>query len=403
MATTRLRPTRVARLARTGLLAVLLLVLLLHAVGGWYLSGRIRDDVLEVRAYPVERHLTLGDVTERTVRVSSSDPAEVAMVQAPSTYGIRWDTGYGRISGRVLARDGAAAVRRFELVTGEAPTEGTRAELDLVAFPQDPALALGPRVREVAVTSPLGRFPAYLAPGSRAGTWAVLVHGKGGSRAEMFRMARSTQAAGLTSMSVTYRNDQGLPRDPSGFYGYGRTEWRELDAAVAWAGRHGARRVVLGADSMGGAIVASYLDHRARDPEPGTGAPAVVGLVLDSPLLDLGATVRYGARQISLPVLGPTPDTLTWAAERLATARFALRWDEVDHLADTAWLQVPCLVVHGTEDTTVPISTSRALARARPEEVTLVEVEGAEHVRSWNADPGAYTTAVADLVARATR
>lgn len=212
-------------------------------------------------------------------------------------------------------------------------------------------------------------------------------------------MGRATAAAGLPTLDITYRNDAGFAHDPSGYYQYGRTEWRDLRGALAYAADHGARRVVLGADSMGGGIVASYLRHRGTS----TDGPVVTGLVLDAPMLDFGETVSFGAQQISLPLVGSVPAPLTWTAERIASLRFGIDWDAVDYLQDTSWLQVPALVFHGTSDTTVPIATSRELARDRPREVTLVQVPGAEHVRSWNTDPAAYDDRVERFVGQVTR
>jgi len=59
---------------------------------------------------------------------------------------------------------------------------------------------------------------------------------------------------------------------------------------------------------------------------------------------------------------------------------------------------MPALVFHGTADRTVPIATSRELAKEEPDRVTLVETEGVQHVRSWNADPEAYAAAVKTFV-----
>ncbi len=375
------------RLSRL-LLLVLVIVLVLFLGGGWYFSGRIRSDGLEVMSYPVERTLTLTPQSLGTLAIRSSDPQQVAMLREPSTYGLKWrGGGYGRVSGPVVSRAGGQVVRRFEVVLGEPPRKGEKAELDLVAYPDDPRYALGPKVEEVTYSSERGRFPAYFvdSASSRKKTWAILVHGKGGSRMEMYRMARATAAAGLPSLDITYRNDEGHPADPSGYYQYGRTEWRDLRGAVAYAASHGAQQVVLGADSMGGGIVASYLRHR----QP-TEAPEVVGLVLDAPMLDFGETVSFGARQLRLPVLGHVPGSLTWTAKQLAAVRFDVDWAALDYLSDPSWLTMPTLLFHGTADTTVPIATSRRLARAEPGLVTLVETPGVEHVRSWNADPRAY-------------
>lgn len=397
MHATRTRRSLPIRLVRVVLVVVLLLVMLFYAGGGWYFSGRIRADALEVKPYPAERNLTLTPVGAGQLRVSSSEESERRMLAAPSTFGIRWRGGYGQVFGDVVTEAGPGVVRRFRVVLGVAPPPRARGEIDLVAFPDDPRIALGPTVRTVSYTSPAGDFPAWLVPRSGQGapgddTWAVVVHGKGGSRMEMFRMARAFRAQGLTTLDLTYRNDTGLPQDPSGFYAYGSTEWRDLRAAVRYAASQGARRVVLGADSMGGAVVASYLRHR------GEGEPDVAALVLDAPMLDFADTIRHGARQISLPVLGPVPDSLTWTARGLAALRFDVDWDSVDYLDDTRWLTVPTLVFHGTADSTVPLSTSRELARDQPKLVRLVETKGVEHVRSWNADPAAYDRHIAELL-----
>lgn len=382
------------------MVAVLVLLLAFYAGGGWYFSGQVRSDGLEVKGYPDEYHLTLTPAADGTVAISSTDASETRMLRAPSTFGLKWAHGYGRVSGLVVKASADIVVRRLRVVSGAAPGKGARASLDLVAYPDDPRAALGPHVAKVTYSSPAGRFPAWFVPGpahrTPPRTWAILVHGKGGSRMEMFRMARAMVAAGLPSLDITYRNDDGQPSDASGFYQYGRTEWRDLQGAVAYAAAHGAERVVLGADSMGGGIVASYLRHRAG---LGTG-PRVSGLVLDAPMLDFGETVSFGARQIDVPVLGHLPESLTWTAKRIASARYHLDWDSVDYLSDTSWLTVPALVFHGTADTTVPITTSRELARDKPKLVTLVVTKGVEHVRSWNADPQAYDAHIRTLLGR---
>ena len=384
------------RLVRRLIVVVLALVLVFFAAGGWYFAGRIRSDGLEVKAYPVERNLTLTPAVGGTVSIRSSDPHETRMLQAPSTFGLKWKGGYGRVSGAVVSKGKGRVVRRFQVVAGTPPGQGVKAELDLVAYPDDPTYALGPKVSEVTYSSPLGRFPAWFVRGKGPDqkTWAILVHGKGGSRMEMFRMTRATVAAGLHSLDITYRNDEGLPRDPSNYYQYGRTEWRDLEGAVAYAAEHGAQRLVLGADSMGGGIVASYLRHR----KAGTKSLPVTGLVLDAPMLDFARTVEFGARQLEVPVLGHVPDSLTRTAEWIAAARYDIDWDAIDYLDDTSWLTMPALVFHGTADRTVPIATSRELAKEEPDRVTLVETEGVQHVRSWNADPEAYAAAVKTFV-----
>ena len=142
--------------------------------------------------------------------------------------------------------------------------------------------------------------------------------------------------------------------------------------------------------------MASYLRHR----HAGVKGPRVLGLVLDAPMLDFGETVSFGARQLKVPLIGHLPESLTWTAKKIAATRYGIDWHALDYLSDTSWLTVPALVFHGTADTTVPIATSRELARDRPRLVTLVETRGVEHVRSWNADPRAYDAHVRTFVQR---
>jgi pimeloyl-ACP methyl ester carboxylesterase len=112
-------------------------------------------------------------------------------------------------------------------------------------------------------------------------------------------------------------------------------------------------------------------------------------------MLDLQATVAYGASQRSLPVTGGSiPAPLVWTAETIASGRFGVDWSATDYLSDASWLKVPALVFHGTDDTTVPISTSIRLKQLGPSLVTLARFPGAGHVESWNIDRARYTSAL---------
>jgi uncharacterized protein len=61
---------------------------------------------------------------------------------------------------------------------------------------------------------------------------------------------------------------------------------------------------------------------------------------------------------------------------------------------------MPILLFHGTDDHTVPISSSAAFARALPELVTYHRVAGAGHVESWNVGPARYERRVRTFLAR---
>jgi dipeptidyl aminopeptidase/acylaminoacyl peptidase len=162
----------------------------------------------------------------------------------------------------------------------------------------------------------------------------------------------------------------------------------DLEAAVRWARERGARRIVLFGWSMGGAITGAFLD---RSPE----ASEVAAVVWDAPLVDWRATLRLQARNRWLPP-GMTP-----LAAAVTSRRIGIDFDRFDLLRRPPSVRPPTLVVHGTEDTVVPVGPSRALAAAAPAlgwPMRFVEVPGAEHTGSWNAGPEAYERAVTSFL-----
>ncbi len=375
----------------TLVVALLVLVGLLFAGAGWYFSGQIGSSALEVRPAKPTYDIAVTAVKTDSITLDDTDH-RIDGLHRGFLYEIDWKGGRGRVSGPAT-ESGSTVTRDFRLVSGQAPTVGTLVSpnRDLVPADAPGTPDPGTQVQVTSYTSPAGTFPAWFLPGDSS-TWAVLVHGKGGSPAEMMRLGELTEAAGLPTLSIGYRNDGGQARDPSDQYGYGATEWRDLAAAVEQARSQGAEHVVLGGASMGGGIVASYLEH--TDEAKGF----VAGVILDAPMLDLTSTVEWGAAQEKLPLGLSLPGALTWTAERIAGVRYDLDWDAVDYLDDTSWVQEPVLVLHGDDDRTVPLATSRELATDNPDLVTL-DVFDADHVESYNSDPQRYDAVVSEFLA----
>lgn len=258
--------------------------------------------------------------------------------------------------------------------------------LQVLHYPDPPAddpADVGVEFQEVSYDAGLGPTPAWIVPGSRTAAkseqWVILIHGRGGVRADWLHLVVPLYEAGYTSLVISYRNDPDAPADPSGEYGLGRTEWPDAAAAVDLALASGAQRVVLLGASMGGGMIAAYLQQGA--------APQVVGLVLDAPLLNLSNAVDLGAQSLGYPV----PPTLLWTAKQLASWRFGLSWPELDYLHPSDYLTVPTLLIHGTADTVVPFADSEQLAADHPDLVTLVQT-GADHGGSWREDPERYNS-----------
>lgn len=297
------------------------------------------------------------------------------------------------IVGDIVEVTQESVVREWEPVEGELPAGPVRGIIDQDVFWPDPS-AVGVPFTETSVTSDVGELPAWLVEGEvgegRTGdaredgeaagsTWAIFVHGRGGTLEESLRYLPALRASGVTTLVTAYRNDPGAPPDPSGQYRFGETEWRDVEAAVAHSQEEGAERVLLLGWSMGAAISLQALD---RSPET---AAAVTGLWLDSPALDWDTTFDTQGRLNGLPQ--PVTDVAKWLIERRAGMDFA----DYDWVARAEELpEVPIHIEHSRNDTYVPNASAVELATARPDLVTLVQDSEAEHTRVWNADPSGY-------------
>jgi pimeloyl-ACP methyl ester carboxylesterase len=360
---------------------VLAVVILLHLGGGFYFADQLRIDALVPETGDQAFDITVTEVGAGTIGLRAVE-GEDSDLTAAGVVGIDWGTGYGQLGDVVSEGTDGSVVRSMTRTDGQPPEVGMMADLEGAAFPGNPDRAFGLSYTEVQFDTPLGAMNAWeiLAPSS---LWVIHVHGLGAPRSEALRAVRAIAEAGHPQLVINYRNDPGEPADPSGYYLYGQSEWEDVAGAVAYAVERGAERVVLVGYSTGAAHIVSYL-YRSPDSH-------VVAAVFDSPNLDFEETVNLGASQRTLPLIPlPLPGTLVWTAKRLASIRFGVNWGAIDYVSRAELLNVPVLVFHGTDDDTVPLSSSQEFFEARPDLVRLVIVPGAGHVRSWNISPEAY-------------
>lgn len=264
-------------------------------------------------------------------------------------------------------------------------------ELIQDGFVPDPdpiTLTQGPfELEEVTYTSPLGPMGAWYLPADGS-TWVIHVHGLGATPAEAEPLFAPLQSAGYPQLSITYRNDEGQPADPSGYYQYGATEWEDVSGAVDYALANGAENIVLSGFSTGGAHAMSFLSREPRE--------IVIGVLLDAPNVDLGRTVDYAASQRELPLVPvPVPATLSATAKFITSLRIGVNWMLLDYISDADQsIRQPVLIHHGTADLRVPVETSIDLQTTNPDLIQLIEVEGAGHVESYDVDPQGYVDSV---------
>lgn len=237
----------------------------------------------------------------------------------------------------------------------------------------------------------LGMMDAWFLPAG-GDTWVIHVHGLRATPAEAEPLFAPLQDAGYPQLSLTYRNDDGQPEDPSGFYQYGATEHRDISDAVDYALENGAERVFINAYSTGAAHTLGFAYREVRD--------RVIGAHFDSPNIDFGETVNHNAAQRELPLLPfNVPESLSAVAKFMTSLRIGVSWRTIDYVDNSAEsLKIPVLVHHGTADLSVPIETSIEFASNNPGMVRLVQVEGADHVGSHDVLGEDYTAAVLEFI-----
>ncbi len=357
--------------------AVLLMLVLLAAGAGasWFFSSKVV--VPERPPWPTN------------ATVESLSPGEVVLSRSkdtlrPGVYGLQWRAGHAIVEA-VLSSDTHTVTRRLSAIHGQlAP--GMRVELNSNVYEGNPRQALGLPFANVAVPDELGAMPAWLIPG-RSHTWAIIVHGINASREDDLRIAATLHAAGLPSLLITYREDVGAPPSPDGLHHMGLTEWRDLQAGARYALSHGARRLVLVGYSMGGAIVAQFMEHSSL-------VDRLAGLIFDAPALDWKAILSFNAKEMGLPSFAADP------VEWMIDLRIDPDWGSLDALDHPGDFHLPILLFHGTDDEVVPISNSDAFAKALPDWVTYYRVPDAGHVESWNVDPPQYEQRVMAFLSR---
>jgi pimeloyl-ACP methyl ester carboxylesterase len=199
-------------------------------------------------------------------------------------------------------------------------------------------------------------------------------------------------AAGLPNLVVSYRNDGEAPRTRAGAYALGASEWRDVDAAISYALRHGAESVILMGWSMGGAVslqAAVTSGHRAR----------IAGIILESPVVDWRTVLRFQARMAG--VRAPLPALAMGALQSPLTARLSgadepILFDRLDMVARADELSAPILILHSDDDGFVPADSSHALQEARPDLVTMPRFTVARHTKLWNYDETGWSTAITE-------
>jgi len=207
------------------------------------------------------------------------------------------------------------------------------------------------------------RLYSWLIPGELDLCTVILVHGWGANAQMMLPLARCFHRAGMNVLLYDARNHGKSDRDS--FSSLPRFA-EDLGCAIEWAKqRDPSQKIVVFGHSIGAAAAMLAASHR-------TDIDLVIGLSgFAHPNLVMN---RHLDRPWLPKVLRPLiMNYIQWV--------IGYRFEEIAPMNRIRHIQCPVLLMHGTEDTVVPISDMHLIEQNAPSEnpVQLIEIEGAGH------------------------
>lgn len=239
-------------------------------------------------------------------------------------------------------------------------------------------------VRDVAL--PNGTL-AYL---QEAGdSWVIHVHGRNTSRAETLRNFQTINSLGFSQLSISFESDplpNGLGTRRSKL---ATMEWRELESAISFVYKMGAKKVILLGFSLGAMIAGECLRRSSL-------GPSIAGLILDSPLIDFESTLnlqgtkagqdnRFGSYGLSLIT---------------SSSLFKLLGLGTDYIPTLVRpLGVPALVFYSQTDGYVSMDRMPQFQALNPQAEFVYFADG-RHCRLYNQSPALYDAKLVSFLTR---
>ncbi len=385
-------------------LGIFLIIALLGV--GWYFSGLIYESGLNPEFTETESVGTAEDrvvvesITSKSIKLNVEEEQWGVMLEN-GIYGIIGQNG-DAVIGKILNTNGNIIERELlqingSLVTGDRIAGSAGLLLDektgiykilgtsgwsgqATQGIYTPKSVVDIEYEDIFYQSDIGQFPAYLTSSGDDGV-VIFVHGfRGDYSREVFAQLRAKDLMdmGFRSMIISYRNDRGLPKDPSGIFQYGVSEWKDIDAAIDEA-RKISENVVLWGISGGGGPVSSWIQNTDD-------ISKVSGIIYEAPVISFWESVEVnGAARF--PWL---PQGLFSYFKIVTELRYGVDFDSMDFRDAVINSDIPVLLFHGDDDEWVPVEMSDLIAESRNKNFTYIRSENVGHVTSWNADPENY-------------
>ena len=381
---------------------------------GWYFSGLIYESGLNPEFTETESVGTAEDrvvvdsITSKSIKLNVEEEQWGVMLEN-GIYGIIGQNG-DAVIGKILNTNGNIIERELlqingSLVTGDRIAGSAGLLLDektgiykilgtsgwsgqATQGIYTPKSVVDIEYEDIFYQSDIGQFPAYLTSSGDDGV-VIFVHGfRGDYSREVFAQLRAKDLMdmGFRSMIISYRNDRGLPKDPSGIFQYGVSEWKDIDAAIDEA-RKISENVVLWGISGGGGPVSSWIQNTDD-------ISKVSGIIYEAPVISFWESVEVNGAE-RFPWL---PQGLFSYFKIVTELRYGVDFDSMDFRDAVINSDIPVLLFHGDDDEWVPVEMSDLIAESRDKNFTYIRSENVGHVTSWNADPENYVLQMSEFL-----
>ena len=390
---------------KLGYLLIILIFIILGGAG-WFFSGVTYEVGLNpefentAEVGVAEDRVIIEDISEKTISLNVQEEMWGVMLE-DGIYGVLGENGSAVVSS-ILSLEGDIITREILQINGELKIGERVSSSSLLKIENGKYSILGTNDYEgidesgkytpksvsdtdyeyIEYESDLGMFPAYLTSEGETGV-VIFVHGfRGAFERDFTAMLRAPdfENLGYRSMIISYRNDANAPKDPSGLYQYGVTEWIDLDNAIKYVEQNiNPDRIVLWGTSGGGGPVTSWLQN---NPD----SKRVDGIIFEAPVISFWESVEVNGKA-RYPFI---PELFFPYIKLFTEIRYGVDFDTMDFRDALVMSEVPVLLFHGDDDEWVPVDMSDYIAENRRTNFTYIRMSNVGHVTSWNADPVRY-------------